>query len=146
MLISVKFQWLYVRSWGEKALKSAGASGRTSRSTKVGEVPGWSWVGGCGGEVIWFPPHWKLCHLRRGVTNKMALKVVPTNEVYESCSACKRPTGRRRPSGAQSWWQNTERTIGTDRQQGSAWRREHYGIKKDGELLFGWKELWKTLL
>lgn len=30
-------------SGGEKALKSAGATGTTSLSTKVGEVPGWSW-------------------------------------------------------------------------------------------------------
>lgn len=37
------------------------------------------------------PPQWKLYHLRRGVTNKMALKVVATNKVCESRTVCNRP-------------------------------------------------------
>lgn len=37
------------------------------------------------------PPQQKLYHLRRRVTNKMALKVVGTNKVCESRTICNRP-------------------------------------------------------
>lgn len=50
----------------------------------------------------------------------MALNVVPTNKVYESCSAGARPPLRALPSGAQSWGENPERSPGAEPWSGPA--------------------------